>query len=135
MHCLRHGHCNARHSEQAIGYICEEKALFFALYDSQAQLDDMQRTLTGNMIARVGEAVRSSDRKQAWDRALPTSQEEAAQLAFDSEEEASAYFRVEKQTNMLHALFHWMLAERFDRHAFVIGVRTKGRIVAAKRRY
>lgn len=109
----------------------EEKALFMALYDAKQEIEDRTRTLMGNKIARVGTTIRDSDRSKPIQEAIS----EEAELTFDNDQEAIAFFRHEKLTDMLHATFHWNIAERLGAHNYVLGVRTKGRVYKVQRRY
>jgi hypothetical protein len=108
----------------------DEKALFMALYDAQRELEDKTRTMMGNQISKVGERIRDSDRSKSIQEAV-----QEAEMSFDNDDDAVAFFRLEKMKNMLHATFHYGVAERLNAHQYVLGVRTQGRIYKVERRY
>lgn len=110
----------------------EERELFLAMYEAKSKLDDMTRDLLADTMARFGETIRGSDRTRTLAEAM---QDGEFTMEFENEEKGQEFFRLEKQANMLHALFHWTIAERLNKHEFVLGVRTRGRIVTTERRY
>jgi hypothetical protein len=120
-----------QYGEEYLGDLTsEEKALFFSLYDSNLKMEDQTRTYMGNQIAKVGATIRDSDRNKSLQEAV-----QDAEMSFENDEEAAEYFRLQKQAAMLHATFHWNIAERLNAHAFILGVRTNGRIYKVERRY
>lgn len=121
------------YGETIVGELEEsEKAIFFALYDATTALEDLTRTLMGRQLTRVGQRITDSDRSKTLQEAM---RDEPGELVFDSDEEAKEFFRLEKKAAMLHSTFHFNLADRLGRHEFKLGVRTRGRVVAAERRY
>lgn len=121
------------YGETIIGELDEaEKALFFAMYDATSELEDMTRTFMGRQLSRVGQRITDSDRARTLEEAMRDLPDD---LAFDSDTEAKEFFRLEKRKDMLHSTFHWNLAERFDRHEYILGVRSRGRVVTAKRKF
>lgn len=121
------------YGETIVGELEEaEKALFFALYDTTNALEDMTRTFMGRQITRVGQRITDSDRSKSLSEAM---KDEENELVFDSDDEAKEFFRLEKKAAMLHSTFHWNLAERFNSHEYKLGVRSRGRVVTAERRY
>ena len=119
------------YGEELLGPLLhDEKVLFLALYDAKREVEDKTRTMMGNQIARVGQSIRDSDRNKSLQEAVGE-----AEMTFESSEEAVEYFRLEKLVALLHAEFHWTVAERFGAHDYVLGVRTGGRVVRVERRY
>jgi hypothetical protein len=107
-----------------------EARLFKDLYDATALLEDMTRTLIGQTLASIGNSIRTSDRKKSIEEQLTDKQ-----FAFADEEEAKTFFRLQKKVDMLHACFHFHVAERFGTHDHKMGVRSKARAVRLDRRY
>ena len=120
-----------QYGEELLGTLePDEKGLFFALYDANREMEDATRNMMGNQIARVGQTIRDSDRSKSLHEAVTE-----AQMSFESDDEAMAYFRLQKLSAMLHANFHWAIGERFNAHDYVLGVRTQGRVYKVERRY
>jgi hypothetical protein len=120
-----------QYGEEIVGSLGpDEKALFFALYDAQMEMEDKTRNLMGNQISRVGETVRNSDRSKDITEALRDQE-----MGFDTDEEAVQFFRLQKKVSLLHSTFHWNIAERLNAHEYVLGVRSQGRIVKVQRRW
>jgi hypothetical protein len=120
-----------QYGEEIVGSLeSDEKALFFALYDAQMEMEDMARNLMGNHVTKLGTQIRESDRAKDITEAL-----QDQQMGFDSDEEAVHLFRLQKKVSLLHATFHWNIAERVKAHEYILGVRTQGRIVKVQRRW
>ena len=107
-----------------------EAFLFKDLYDARTLLDDMTRTLIGNTLAQMGDSIRQSDRSKSLQEFM-----EGKEFNFASGDEATAFFRLQKRVDMLHACFHYHVAERFGTHDHKMGVRSKARVVKLDRRY
>jgi len=123
-----------QYGETIIGELTrDERQLFYNLYDTSNEFEDMSRTLMGQMVSKLGDKISKSDRNT--DLSDMMEDESHRELAFDTPEDSETFYRLEKKRDMLHATFHWVIAERLGVHDHVLGVRTKGRVVQVKRRY
>lgn len=121
------------YGEQIVSQLNEhEKALFFAFYDASRELERLARLYMGRQVSRLGDSIGNVDQFRDMKDVFENQPE---RLAFDNEAEAKTFFQLEKKVDMLKSTFHWTIAERIDRHEYVLGVRTKGRVVAKEKRY
>lgn len=111
--------------EVPIGELTHEEALIFrALWDLRTLVDGIDRGIQGDMMAKLGEVVRSHDAQE------PTVVVEHREIApeWDGDQKAS-YFASRQQAGYLHALLHYTLGQRFQLHHWVLGVRAGGVVV------
>lgn len=117
--------------EEVVGTLTEtEAALFKILYDTSQEVEDMMREGVGAAMARLGEAIRTSDRNKSMHEVL--SNGEMAPEFTDEQEQK--FFRLQQLSGYCHAMFHYTLGERLGLHSWRLGVRSKNRIVKIAKR-
>ena len=119
-----------QYGEVIVGPLTEEEgALFKAYYEASQQCEDMARTAMGEMLARVGQQIKSSDRRKDLREAI-----QEGDLQFGDEEQEKAYCRIQQMVAYLHAMLFFAIGERCNCHDWRVGIRSKGRIVKTKKR-
>ncbi len=121
------------YGEETIGY-CDsaEQIMFRELWECQKWLENEGRNILGEGLTKVGTDILDSDRNKSLEDVLAEGQ---IKMDFVDDERGAAYFKIQRRVAMLHALFHWTVGERLNRHHHRLGVRSKMRIVTVERRY
>lgn len=120
-----------QYGETVVGTLTAEEAqLFMAYYDAKNKFDDLQRNLTAEIFLRAGNQIKTSDRSKTL--AQQFSAEDFKNFASDEEERE--FCRMDMLVAALKTNFFFTIAERLGKHEFVLGVRSKSRIVQSIRR-
>lgn len=109
----------------------EEASIFYELFKVQRELDDRARNAVGAAFQKIGGTIASSDRNKSISEAVESGE---VKLAFDKEEDAETFYRLQQKATFLHATFYWTVGERLGKHAERLGVRSKMRVVTVEPR-
>jgi hypothetical protein len=118
------------YGETVIGTMTPEEAeLFLTSYQLQLDIEDMSRNAVADLMSRVGQQIRSSDRQRSLVDSLSP-----ASIEFEDEATEKKFTRMQQLQIHVHAMLFFQIGERLDVHHYRLGVRSKGRIVKTTKR-
>lgn len=113
-----------QYGEQIIGTLTAEEAeLYASIYSLSGKLEELNRTGASNAFIATGEAIRDKREKDIVEKGMV------------SEDFAKEFFRTQRQLEYLKSLFFWTLSSRLDCFDYIIGVRSRRRIIKSERRW
>lgn len=116
------------YGEQIIGHLDDrETGVYIELHQVHIRRDELQREIGGDVLIDIGRGIKEGD-ERLNKQDIPISEHV-------DEAKAKEFFRLVRREEMLRAALFWSVSERFACHDWVIGVRTKRRIVKTTRKW
>ncbi len=116
---------DVEYGETVIGTLTEEEAELYAFYvDAHESFQKLKRKIGATALHRMGDAMDGGIEPNTLD-AMQILQEESALEVFSSE----------RRMEYLKSMFFWVIGEKYKAHDFILGIRTKRRIVKHSRKW
>jgi hypothetical protein len=117
-----------QYGEELLGELtADEVVLFLAYYQANSEAQALDREIGGGLLMTLGQDIKSG-KATAHENGYDLEKNIDPDLAQDA-------FRANALAAKAKADFFWAIGERFHSHDWMLGVRTKRRIVKAKRKY
>lgn len=111
-----------KNGEITIGVLTNEEASIFAeLYRTYQELDDLTRSIDGEILTAAAAAVKSG--KDATHLPPDFAKDKV------TDDDRKKLIRLRRRTEMLKTLYLWRVCERLDAHHLLVGVRSGGRVI------
>lgn len=114
--------------DKVVGELTDAEAeIFYYFVKVSEELELMSRVAMGEALKRVGESIKHTSLKNDHNM-------EMAGMAFESPEDEYKYCRLAQLLPHLKAMIYYTIGERLGIHDYVIGVRSKRRVVTREHR-
>ena len=111
--------------DEHIGDLTPEEELIYRNYHVVGeQLEDLSRNISAGLLQTLGQAVKDRKDKELLSEAPPV-----------DEVHGNNYFECERKQAALKGWLFYMITQRLGYSAHVVGIRTRGRIVARERKF
>lgn len=128
------GLSEVKYGEVVIGELnADERRVFATLHAVNEECERLSRIHGAMALRKLGDAVEAGKEKEIFN-SIQSGAGAGDDLGLDPDG-AREFFMLERLRNYLHASLHYTIAERLGFADYVLGVRTRGRVVRASRKW